>query len=190
MSGCLMALRVPCNPDTIGSLHHCEPLKYPSDSSAIIGKIEEKWHIWARPRGVLCSYISYVCQPVQLSILPPSNLFTAHLLHPAFCHILCLKSIGLIPWLTYFLHHPDSQTPQEIVNCMKCFFQKCWRVEIPRKLLAVADFWFVYAVFIVSFSLNWRPRHLSHSRHQRYPAAGPAPRSEGLCFLCAGNSQL
>lgn len=38
MSGCLMALQVPCNPDRIGFLPLWELLKYPNALSAIIGK--------------------------------------------------------------------------------------------------------------------------------------------------------
>lgn len=125
-------------------------------------------HIDVRPRGFLCSYILCFCQLVWLSLLYRAASFIVFVNStftlPAFCQILLQKSIGVIPWLTYFLHCPNSQMPNVIVSFMKSFFfffLNMLYLKIQRqKLLTVADFWFVNAIFMVRVSLNWAFRHL------------------------------
>lgn len=159
MSGCLMALQVPCNPDTIGFLPHWESLKYPQRHVCNHWENRGKMtvcHIDVRPQGFCVATFHGSVSQVQLLLLYwvaslivfVYSTFTS----PAVCQILGQKSIGVILWLTYFLHCPNSQMSQPTVSFIKCFKNvlcvemagNCWwwQVSYLFTLYLLSDFLF------------------------------------------------
>lgn len=67
--------------------------------------------------------------------------------------------------INLFLHCPNSQKPKEIVSFDKCISINvlCLGIKTQKQtqeLPIVADFWFVYIIFIVWVALCWMLRHL------------------------------
>lgn len=86
-------------------------------------------HIDGRPRGFCVATFygsvsrsgSHLLYRVASFIVFVYSTFTS----PTFRQIWLQKSIGVIPWLTYFLRCPSSQMPEETFSFVKCFLKMC-----------------------------------------------------------------